>query len=166
MTSTDSYGRPLHKRLTYGKPPAGKKFFVGNSTFELTEEELKSEPNNLLFRIATTRSTHYGNSEPYLNVDLNIFKLIHAHLQGYEILPLPPQGIPLGYGATDGPLPHLSKDAVLQNLLRDANDFGLKNLVAKLENEMAAPGKADIEEEKQYRLIITVGLYCTYMSSI
>jgi hypothetical protein len=91
---------------------------------------------------------------PSLNADVNLFKLIHAHLKGYEILPLPPQGIPCGDGEELGgsayrPNPHLSKEATLKNLLRDATDFGLKNLAAKIEQEMANQAKASSPTNSQ-----------------
>jgi len=151
-TSTDAYGRPVHKRVSYGKPSTIKKIIVGGINFELTDDDLESEPDNLLLRM--TRVSRYGNSEPHLSADPNLFKLIHAHLQGYEILPLPPQGIPTGQGPLQGTSPCLSREATLENLLKDAKDFGLAKLVAKLEKEVVNP-RIDVEA-KQYRLIITV----------
>lgn len=150
--SADSYSRVAHPRVSYGKPSNLKKVIVGNVVFELTEEELRSEPDNLLLKLI--RPTHYSNSEPHISADPNIFRLLHAHLQGYEILPLPPQGIPVGQHGSST----IGSEAALANLLRDANDFGLKNLVGKIEKEMAVPSRKVTSPEgqlKRYRLIIT-----------
>jgi hypothetical protein len=110
---------------------------VGNQEFELNETEVQSEPESIFVEYFS------ADKMPRLNADGYLFGLIHAHLKGYEIFPLPPQGIPYGgvysiAGNTLPPmLPYLSKEATLKNLLRDATDFGLKNLVTKIEREMA-----------------------------
>jgi hypothetical protein len=148
---------------------------VEGQTFLLTELELQSEPDNIfnLKRQAPTalHSPHTNNDDTYIRADPNIFRLIHAHLQGYEIFPLPPQGIPFGRGITAGintyRLPSLSKEATLKNLLRDASEFGLTNLVAKVEQEtanqagapsemMVRPVEYDQEETKGFVILESV----------
>jgi len=104
--------------------------------------------------LGALHSTHANSDDTYIRADPNIFRLIHAHLQGYDIFPLPPQGIPFGRGITSGistyRLPSLSKEATLKNLLRDASEFGLKNLVGKIEQEIvnqAGVAKAQAVED-------------------
>jgi hypothetical protein len=117
---------------------------VEGQTFLLTELELQSEPDNIFNlkrQSPMTLSSPCSNSnDTYIHADPNIFRLIHAHLQGYDIFPLPPQGVPFGRGITAGistyRLPSLSKEATLKNLLRDASEFGLKNLVVQVEQEI------------------------------
>jgi hypothetical protein len=107
---------------------------VGDQRFSLNEAQIFSEPDSVFVNLFR------GLEESELDADANVFRSIHAHLKGYEIFPLPPQGIPYGGGSfvkgDSRPVPYLSKEATLKNLLRDATDFGMKNLVAKVEREM------------------------------
>jgi hypothetical protein len=117
---------------------------IGEQRFRLNETEVQSEPESIFveyFREDTTLD---------LNADEKLFSLIHAHLKGYEIFPLPSQGIPYGGGSFYGKsAPYLSKEATLKNLLRDATDLGLKNLVAKIEQEMAKQLESSRRAERQ-----------------
>jgi hypothetical protein len=115
-----------------GKEPACMLLEVENQTFTLTEKEIQSEPESMFVELLPM------GSRQYLSADANLFRLIHNHLKGYDIFPLPPQGIP-----------YMSKEATLKNLLRDATDFGLKNLVAKTEQETANHVKASGETKPQ-----------------
>ena len=122
---------------------------VGHLKFRLNKTEVESEPENIFVEY------FQGNNMPTLNADPYLFSLIHAHLKGYEIFPLPPQGLPYGgesYSSRDLSLrvfPYLSKEATLKNLLRDATDFGLKNLVTKIEQEMANQLESSRRAERQ-----------------
>jgi len=107
---------------------------VENQTFTLTEKEIQSEPESMFVELLPMDMSWRTR----LSADVNLFRLIHNHLKGYEIFPLPPQGIP-----------YMSKEATLKNLLGDATDFGLKNLVAKIEQEMATQVKASSETKPQ-----------------
>lgn len=50
-----------------------------------------------------------------------LFKLIQAHLRGYDILPIP-----------DGYIPYMSDEVVLGNLLKEAAYYALSGLVQKI----------------------------------
>jgi hypothetical protein len=124
-------------------------FRVGDRIFRLSETEVQSEPESIFVEY------FHQDTTLELNADENLFGLINAHLKGYEIFPLPSQGIPFGggsvsvYGKSAGVLPHLSKEATLKNLLRDATDLGLKNLVTKIEQEMANQLESSRRVERQ-----------------
>jgi hypothetical protein len=94
---------------------------VSGKLFSLSEEQIFSEPESIF-----VEPLREGVGTVRLNADEGIFRLISTHLKGYDIFPLPEQGIP-----------YLSKEATLKALLRDATDFGLTNLVVKIEREMA-----------------------------
>jgi hypothetical protein len=105
---------------------------VENQTFILTEKEIQSEPDSMFVELL------HITGRRYLSADVNLFRLIHNHLKGYGIFPLPPQGIP-----------YMGKEVTLENLLRDATDFGLKNLVAKIKQEMANQVSASSDTKPQ-----------------
>jgi hypothetical protein len=120
---------------------------VNEQKFILSETQIYSEPESIFVDFLP------NGRAPDLDVDASIFRLIHAHLKGYEIFPLPPQGIPCGAGTFDSAhssmLPYLSKEATLKNLWRDATDFGLNNLVTKIEQEMAKQLESSRRKERQ-----------------
>jgi hypothetical protein len=107
-------------------------FEVEDQKFTLTEKEIQSEPESMFVEFLRMTGTMR------LSADANLFRLIYNHLRGYDIFPLPPQGIP-----------YMGKEATLKNLLRDATDFGLKNLVAKIEQERANQAKASSDTKPQ-----------------
>jgi hypothetical protein len=140
MTSTTRKNRFLEKK--------NMMIFAGDQKFKLNETELQSEPDCIFMEYFR------DNNMPDLNADAYLFSLIHAHMKGYEIFPLPSQGFPYGGGSFVGEsaartLPYLSKEATLKNLLRDATDFGLKNLVTKIEREMANQLESSRRAERQ-----------------
>jgi hypothetical protein len=123
----------LPPRVTFGTVPF-LSIFVGDKKFDLTAEELATEPNNIFNEVK--RASSLARQMPYLNADAHLFRLIHAHLQGYEIFPLPEGGIPFGRGAMNEVCVMLGREATMWNLMRDAKDFGLVKLVAKIEREI------------------------------
>jgi hypothetical protein len=150
--------KELPRRVHQGDPNFYRyRINVEGQIFLLTELELQSEPDNIfnLKRqdITNLCSSRMNSDDTHIHADPNLFRLIHAHLQGYEIFPLPPQGVPFGRGITTGistyRLPSLSTEATLKNLLRDATDFGLANLVAKVKQEMANQAKVSAKGRTQ-----------------
>jgi hypothetical protein len=86
----------------------------------LTKTLLLNEPTNIfLTRFIEpadangTKNTH----EITIDADPLFFKLIQAHLRGYEIFPL-----------ADGVIPYLSEEATLKTFLRLAEKFSFQNL--------------------------------------
>lgn len=125
--------------------------YAGDHRFQFNKTEVESEPESIFVEYIR------DNNVPTLDADPYLFSLIHAHLKGYEIFPLPSQGVPYGGEIHSGSqllpvLPYLSKEATLKNLLRDATDFGLKNLVAKIEQEMANQLESSQGKERQKAL--------------
>jgi hypothetical protein len=127
--------------------------FVGDKRFDLTAEELATEPNNIFNEIK--RVSFLACRTPSLNADAHLFRLIHAHLQGYEIFPLPEGGTPFGRGAMNEVFVMLGREATMHNLWRDARDFGLDNLVMKIEREMERLG---LEPKRPSHLDLTGAL--------
>jgi hypothetical protein len=70
------------------------------------------------------------------------FKLIQAHLRGYEILPLRDSFIP----------PYMTKAVALGNLLREAQFYGLQRLEAKIKEVVLRPHP--ISAAKRYKFAV------------
>lgn len=93
--------------------------------FPMTAAQLRSDPGNF---IASMFFTPSGFEKPdvgdvLVREDTEFVRLIHAHLKGYEILPL-----------KEGVIPYLSDKATLSSLLVIAEKYGLQILHAKIEN--------------------------------
>jgi hypothetical protein len=158
---------------------AGFKYWirVHNEDFYLTDNELQSEPGNALIEPLTKSDTPSDNQPPQglpsvsVHTDPNLFRLIHAHLRGFEIFPLSSQGLPLWTRVPPNQV-YLGKEATLNNLLRDAEEFKMMKLYGKIRREMAGqietptakPGNqagpnapiVEIRREGECRLFINV----------
>ncbi|KAG8767865.1 hypothetical protein FRC20_005423 [Serendipita sp. 405] len=103
---------------------------IGDEEFRFTQDQLDSEPGNHLaihfLQGVDSRSNvvEAGNRTLLLERDPLLFKLIQAHLRGYEVLPIPDSLVP-GY---------MTKESALENLQRDARSLGLRRLEEKLMN--------------------------------
>jgi len=71
--------------------------------------------------------------DPYL------FKFIHLHLSGYEILPLPKDNIPS----------YFSEESRLKNLILDARFYGLDALAEELEAVAPQLERSSNSEKRQ-----------------
>lgn len=114
------------------------KINVYGHIFELTEAELGREPKSWL--VKAIRDSAADGNQFSTRADLNLFRLIHAYFRGYEIFPLPSQGIPIGQDSSPANTEAgacFSVDAALSNLLADAKYFDLTNLATKIHNEIA-----------------------------
>jgi len=87
-----------------------------------------------------------------------LFKLIQAHLRGYEILLLSEAGIPS----------YMNAETALNNLLLEAQFYCLEKLVNNITNFQAERAK-EVPRSKQrtYELhcLVRTSLYATYLLS-
>jgi hypothetical protein len=81
--------------------------------------------------------------------DVQLFKLIQAHLRGYEIFPLPDSAIPF----------YMTREVALTNLLREAQFYGLEMLENKIHTFQLEEAKLRIETKpetaKKYKLAVS-----------
>jgi hypothetical protein len=102
-----------------------------------------------------------GTRELYLQKDIQLFKLVQAHLRGYRILPLADAVIPS----------YMTKEVALINLFLDAQYYGLQRLEEKIRREkpnitdLASETPPDVQppERKRYKFAVrsnvTIGLF-------
>jgi len=98
---------------------------VEGERFSFTLDQLESDPGNFFasYFSGGFKEVPYGTKEMEIEKDPLLFRLIQAHLRGYDILPLPDQFVP----------PYMTKEGALNNLLKEATFYGLWNLQAKIE---------------------------------
>jgi hypothetical protein len=121
---------------------------VGGGRFELTREQLESDPGNYFatYFLGEFREAAEGRRELRLHRDPKLFKLIHAHLQGYDILPLSDACIP----------EYMTKETALQNLLKEALYYGLAELQDMIENLTQERLQVEVEAKKSRRYKLAV----------
>ncbi|CAG8768921.1 2587_t:CDS:2, partial [Acaulospora colombiana] len=86
-----------------------------------------------------------GRTEIKLHKEPKLFKLIHAHLQGYDILPLSDACIP----------EYMTKETALQNLLKEALYYGLgelQDMIEALTQEQTVVEVEETRKPRRYRL--------------
>jgi hypothetical protein len=95
--------------------------------FPLTRSQLMSDPGNSLAAkfIGDDKLQSMMLGELVVDEEVALVKLIHAHLRGYEVLPL-----------LDGVVPYLSKEATLRTFLNVARQFRLHKLQEKVERSL------------------------------
>lgn len=95
--------------------------------FPLTKAQLMSDPGNSLAAkfIGDDKLQSMMLGELVVDEEVALVKLIHAHLRGYEVLPL-----------LDGVIPYLSKEATLRTFLNVARQFRLYKLQEKVERSI------------------------------
>ncbi|PVF94078.1 hypothetical protein CPB86DRAFT_789393 [Serendipita vermifera] len=116
---------------------------VGRERFELTKEQLESDPGNYFatYFLGDFQEATEGKRELRLHKEPKLFKLIHAHLQGYDILPLSDAGIP----------EYMTKETALQNLLKEALYYGLGELQDMIEALTQEQTVVEVEETGKCR---------------
>jgi hypothetical protein len=77
---------------------------VSGQRFLFTHDQLQSEPGNYF------AESKNGVKELVIEKEPLLFKLIQAHLRGYEIFPLPDSAIPS----------YMTREVAMTNLLREA----------------------------------------------
>ena len=94
-----------------------------------------------MFFEGSFKESKEGVQELKLYRDSYLFKFIHMHLAGYEILPLPRDDMPW----------YLSEGSRLTNLLLDARFYGLDSLAEVLEAEIHSKKKSDVNNRGSSR---------------
>ncbi|KAG8767864.1 hypothetical protein FRC20_005422 [Serendipita sp. 405] len=103
---------------------------IGDEEFRFTQDQLDYEPGNYLAnhslqRVDSKARSHVveaDNRTLLLEKDPVLFKLIQAHLRGYDVLPIPDALVPN----------YMTKESALENLQRDARSLGLRRLEDKV----------------------------------
>lgn len=81
-----------------------------------------------------------------------IFKLIQAHLRGYEIIPL-----------ADAAIPHyMQKDTMIANLLFEAERWRLKHLAAKIKEYR----NLDLKPKESFKKTFKLSVSDVYLSTV
>jgi hypothetical protein len=142
-------------------------------TIVVSGEKLYFTKDQILFDPGNYFATYFfgefaegiqGTRELHLQKDIQLFKLIQAHLRGYRILPLADAVIPS----------YMTKEVALINLFLEAQYYGLQRLEERIRHEK--PNIADLASEtppdvqppqatppRRYkfavRSIVTIGLF-------
>ena len=126
---------------------------VSGERFVFTADQLESDPGNYFssYFLGGFKEVPYGTREMELEKEPLFFKLIQAHLRGYDVLPLPEQCIP----------PYMTKEGALVNLSKEAQFYGLWDLQKKIEEHQAA-NEADLakaasiqrKSKRKYKLAV------------
>ncbi|KIM23616.1 hypothetical protein M408DRAFT_332236 [Serendipita vermifera MAFF 305830] len=96
---------------------------IGTERFNFTRDQLESDPGNYFatYFFGEVAEASHGARELVIEKDARLFRLIQAHLRGYEIFPLP-----------DSAIPHyMTKEVAIKNLRHDAQLYCLKRLEEK-----------------------------------
>lgn len=98
---------------------------VSGTKLVFTDDQIRSDPGNYFetYFFGDFAEGSRGARELIVEKDVQLFKLIQAHLRGYEILPLADDAIPS----------YMTKDAALTNLLREAQFYSLQMLVDRIQ---------------------------------
>jgi hypothetical protein len=107
---------------------------VRDKVFVFTSDQIRRDAPNYFtaFFEGSFKESSEGTRELKIHRDPYLFEFIHAHLTGYEILPLPSDDIPR----------YLSEDSRDINLLLDARFYGLDSLAQQLEARINPKTKA------------------------
>lgn len=97
---------------------------VSGERFTFTRDQIESDPGNYF---ATCFFGEFAEGkretkEMAIEKDVQLFKLIQAHLRGYEIFPLPNSAIPH----------YMTRAGAITNLLLEAQYYGLERLEEKI----------------------------------
>ena len=97
---------------------------VSGERFVFTQDQIESDPGNYFstFFFGDFAEGVRGVREIAVEKEPLLFKLIQAHLRGYEILPLRDTFIP----------PYMTKQVAVGNLLREARFYGLQKLEERI----------------------------------
>jgi hypothetical protein len=113
---------------------------VNDETIKLTFDQLNSDPGNAFAKYFSGRS---NGSWMEIESEPGLFKLIQAHLRGYDIFPIP-----------DGSVPYMNREQVLKNLLKEAETYELHGLVAKIRK--AQNVQVDPTLPSQWKIVVSI----------
>ncbi|KIM22407.1 hypothetical protein M408DRAFT_27711 [Serendipita vermifera MAFF 305830] len=93
---------------------------VGTEQFRFTRDQLESDPGNYFatYFFGEFTEASQGARELVIEKDIQLFRLIQAHLRGYDIFPLPDAAVP----------PYMTKEVAIKNLRHDAQFYCLGKL--------------------------------------
>lgn len=97
---------------------------VSGERFTFTRDQLESDSRNYFstYFFGGFAEGSQGLRELVIEKDAQLFKLIQAHLRGYEIFPLPNSAIPH----------YMTRQGATTNLLLEAQFYGLERLEEKI----------------------------------
>jgi len=100
---------------------------VSGERFVFTREQIQSEPGNYFatYFLGDFAESNNGAKELVIEKEPLLFKLIQAHLRGYEILPLADAAIPT----------YMTKEVALINLFRESQYYGLQRLEERINHQ-------------------------------
>lgn len=98
---------------------------VSGERFEFSRDQLESDPDNYFatYFFGGFSEGSQGKKELVIQKDAQLFKLIQAHLRGYEVFPLPDAAIP----------PYMTREGAVANLLREAQFYGLARFEERIQ---------------------------------
>jgi hypothetical protein len=117
---------------------------VSGERLTFSREQLESEPRNKLaeYFFGTPSQPSTGKLELRLEKEPALFKLIQAHLRGYNIFPI-----------GEGCVPYMTTECVLDNLLKEAEYYALNGLVKRLQDSQGR-----VTELPKYMLSVSTHL--------
>lgn len=97
---------------------------IGTERFNFTRDQLESDPGNYFatYFFGEVAEASHGARELVIEKDARLFRLIQAHLRGYDIFPLPDSAIPQ----------YMTKEVAIKNLRHDAQFYCLGKLEEKI----------------------------------
>ncbi|KIM23615.1 hypothetical protein M408DRAFT_77306 [Serendipita vermifera MAFF 305830] len=124
---------------------------VSGERLLFTKDQLQSDPGNYFatYFFGEFAEGTQGAKELAVEKDVQLFKLIQAHLRGYKILPLADTAVPW----------YMTKEGALDNLLSEAQYYCLQKLVDKIRAEMSEAPKSVVTIKPIKRYKFWVGWY-------
>jgi hypothetical protein len=128
---------------------------VSGEKLVFTKDQIQSDPGNYFatYFFGDFAEGAQGTRELVVEKDIQLFKLMQAHLRGYEIIPLPDTAIPW----------YMTREGALANLLQEAQFYALDMLVAKIHhfhNEASTKTVNQLTNVRMY-MLATVGYSST-----
>jgi hypothetical protein len=108
---------------------------VSGERITLTKDQLLSDPDNYFFTyfFGDFSESQNNPTEIIIEKEPALFKLIQAHLRGYTVLPIPEGFVPA----------YMTRDTMVQNLLVEAEYYGLEELVGRITEYLEKQTKVD-----------------------
>jgi hypothetical protein len=114
---------------------------VSGEKFVFTQDQLESDPGNYFLNHFFDRfGEAVGKREYRVEKEPKLFQLIQAHLRGYDIFPIPDAIVP----------PYMTKETMVNNLLNEAQFYGLGVLCQKILNYQETQRKKGEPEKEAF----------------
>jgi hypothetical protein len=139
--TTNEYTRSRLPHLTQGAMSNERECYtilVSGTPLIFTKDQIRSDPGNYFdtFFFGDFAEGTEGARKLIIEKDVQLFKLIQAHLRGYEIIPLADTAIPW----------YMTAEGAVANLLSEAQFYALDNLVAKIVQSREKAGTRAVKE--------------------